>query len=110
MGYWNDSCCRDLTGVGRVLLRDDTVKNIRENIVLPDVKEGNDLLTNESIPKETPLASTTTTPSGGGDLLSFSEMNEIEGISPYITSNEDFYRMIQPFVYPQLNHRIGLSE
>ncbi|MBO54226.1 MAG: hypothetical protein CL886_01050 [Dehalococcoidia bacterium] len=82
-----------LTGVGRVLLRDDTVRNIRENIVLPDVKEGNDLLINESIPEETPLASTTTTPSGGGNLLSFSEMNEIEGISPYITSNEDFYRI-----------------
>ena len=81
-----------MTGVGRLLLKDDTVQNIRENIVLPDVKEKNKPRTGNGKTSESSSVGTTTPPEEPG-LLSFSEMNEIEGISPYITSNKDFYRI-----------------
>ena len=80
-----------MTGVGRLLLKDDTVQNIRQNIVLPDTEEKNDQRgSNNTTPESSSL---NTTPPEETGLLSFSEMNEIEGISPYITSNNDFYRI-----------------
>jgi len=81
-----------MTGVGRLLLKDDTVKNIRENIVLPDVEERNEQSGGSDATSESSSLDATTSPEETG-LLSFSEMNEIEGISPYITSNNDFYRI-----------------
>jgi DMSO/TMAO reductase YedYZ molybdopterin-dependent catalytic subunit len=81
-----------MTGVGRVLLKDDTIQSIRENIVLPDVEENNELLKSAGQISETsPIDATTFQEKT--DVLTFSEMNEIEGISPYITSNNDFYRI-----------------
>ncbi|MDP6965322.1 MAG: molybdopterin-dependent oxidoreductase [Acidimicrobiales bacterium] len=80
-----------MTGVGRLLLKDDTVQNIRESIVLPDTEEKNDQLGSNNTTSES--SSLNATPPEETDLLSFSEMNEIEGISPYITSNNDFYRI-----------------
>ena len=80
-----------MTGVGRLLLKDDTVQNIRENIVLPDTEEKNDQRGSNNTTSES--SSLNATPPEETGLLSFSEMNEIEGISPYITSNNDFYRI-----------------
>ena len=81
-----------MTGVGRVLLKDDTIQSIRENIVLPDVEENNELLKSAGQISETsPIDATTFQEKT--DVLTFSEMNEIEGISPYITSNNNFYRI-----------------
>jgi len=81
-----------MTGVGRLLLKDDTVQNIRENIVLPDVDEKNEQRVSSNATSESSSLDTAT-PTEETSLLSFSEMNEIEGISPYITSNNDFYRI-----------------
>ena len=81
-----------MTGVGRVLLKDDTIQSIRENIVLPDVEENNELLKSAGQISETSHIDATTFQEKT-DVLTFSEMNEIEGISPYITSNNDFYRI-----------------
>ena len=73
-------------------LKDDTVQSIREKIVLPIVEEKTSL--ENSIPTTTDLSSsTTTTLPDETDFLTFSEMNEIKGISPYITPNKDFYRI-----------------
>ena len=81
-----------MTGVGRLLLKDDTVQNIREKIVIPNIEEKNELQTSNDVTSD--LSSTATTiPSTETDFLTFSEMNAIEGISPYITSNDDFYRI-----------------
>ena len=81
-----------MTGAGRFLLKDDTVQSIREKIVLPIVEEKTSL--ENSIPTTTDLSSsTTTTLPDETDFLTFSEMNEIKGISPYITPNKDFYRI-----------------
>ena len=80
-----------MTGVGRLLLKDDTVQNIRESIVLPDTEEKNDQRGSNNTTSES--SSLNATPPEETGLLSFSEMNEIEGISPYITSNNDFYRI-----------------
>ena len=81
-----------MTGVGRLLLKDDTVQNIREKIVIPNIEEKNELQTSNEVTSD--LSSTATTiPSTETDFLTFSEMNAIEGISPYITSNDDFYRI-----------------
>ncbi len=80
-----------MTGVGRLLLKDDTVQNIRESIVLPNTEEKNDQRGSNNTTSES--SSLNATPPEETDLLSFSEMNEIEGISPYITSNNDFYRI-----------------
>ena len=81
-----------MTGVGRVLLKDDTIQSIRENIVLPDVKESNGLLPDDVPATEaTPVDATISQEEPS--ILTFSEMNEIDGISPYITSNNDFYRI-----------------
>ena len=81
-----------MTGVGRLLLKDDTVQNIRESIVIPNIEEKNELQTSNDVTSD--LSSTATTiPSTETDFLTFSEMNAIEGISPYITSNDDFYRI-----------------
>ena len=81
-----------MTGVGRVLLKDDTIQSIRENIVLPDVEENNELLKSAGQISETSHIDATTFQEKT-DVLTFSEMNEIEGISPYITSNNNFYRI-----------------
>ena len=81
-----------MTGVGRLLLKDDTVQNIREKIVIPNIEEKNEMQTSNDVTSD--LSSTATTiPSTETDFLTFSEMNAIEGISPYITSNDDFYRI-----------------
>ena len=81
-----------MTGAGRFLLKDDTVQSIREKIVLPIVEEKTSL--ENSIPTTTDLSSSaTTTLPDETDFLTFSEMNEIKGISPYITPNKDFYRI-----------------
>ena len=81
-----------MTGVGRLLLKDDTVQNIREKIVIPNIEEKNEMQTSNDVTSD--LSSTATTiPSTETDFLTFSEMNTIEGISPYITSNDDFYRI-----------------
>ena len=81
-----------MTGVGRLLLKDDTVQNIREMIVIPNIEEKNEMQTSNDVTSD--LSSTATTiPSTETDFLTFSEMNAIEGISPYITSNDDFYRI-----------------
>ena len=81
-----------MTGAGRFLLKDDTVQSIREKIVLPIVEEKTSL--ENSIPATTDLSSSaTTTLPDETDFLTFSEMNEIKGISPYITPNKDFYRI-----------------
>ena len=81
-----------MTGTGRFLLKDDTIQNIRENIVLPDIEEKTGLLKSDTTTPASPTPATTTLPDGK-DFFTFSEMNEIEGISPYITSNKDFYRI-----------------
>jgi len=81
-----------MTGVGRVLLKDDTIQSIRKNIVLPDVEEKNGLLADDGPTKESsPIDEAI--PQEQPGIFTFSEMNEIEGISPYITSNNDFYRI-----------------
>ncbi|MEC9034540.1 MAG: molybdopterin-dependent oxidoreductase [Actinomycetota bacterium] len=81
-----------MTGVGRLLLKDDKVQNIRANIILPDVKN-----TDKPIQSSNEVSDLSTTdviiPEEEATRLSFTEMNEIEGISPYITSNSDFYRI-----------------
>ena len=81
-----------MTGVGRVLLKDDKVQNIRANIVLPNIKN-----TDKPIQSSNEVSDSSTSdviiPEGEATRLSFTEMNEIEGISPYITSNSDFYRI-----------------
>ena len=81
-----------MTGVGRVLLKDDKVQNIRANIVLPDIKN-----TDKPIQSSNEVSDSSTSdviiPEEEATRLSFTEMNEIEGISPYITSNSDFYRI-----------------
>ena len=77
-----------MTGVGHFLLKDDTVQNIRENIVLPSIKGKEETHKSENM-----TSSSTITPSEETDLLSFSEINDIENISPYITANNDFYRI-----------------
>ena len=81
-----------MTGVGRILLKDDKVQNIRANIVLPDVKNTDKPIQNSN---EVSESSTTDAITSEEEVapLSFTEMNEIEGISPYITSNSDFYRI-----------------
>jgi len=81
-----------MTGVGRILLKDDKVQNIRANIVLPDVKNTDKPIQNSN---EVSESSTTDAITFEEEVapLSFTEMNEIEGISPYITSNSDFYRI-----------------
>ena len=81
-----------MTGTGRFLLKDDTIQNIRENIVLPDIEEKTGLLKSDTTTPASPTPATTTLPDEK-DFFTFSEMNEIEGISPYITSNKDFYRI-----------------
>ena len=81
-----------MTGTGRFLLKDDTIQNIRENIVLPDIEEKTGLLKSDTTTPASPTPATTTL-SDEKDFFTFSEMNEIEGISPYITSNKDFYRI-----------------
>ena len=81
-----------MTGTGRFLLKDDTIQNIRENIVLPDIEEKTGLLKSDTTTPDSPSPATTTLPDER-DFFTFSEMNEIEGISPYITSNKDFYRI-----------------
>ncbi len=81
-----------MTGTGRFLLKDDTIQNIRENIVLPDIEEKTGLLKSDTTTPASPAPATTTLPDEK-DFFTFSEMNEIEGISPYITSNKDFYRI-----------------
>ena len=81
-----------MTGTGRFLLKDDTIQNIRENIVLPDIEEKTGLLKIDTTTPDSPSPATTTLPDER-DFFTFSEMNEIEGISPYITSNKDFYRI-----------------
>ena len=81
-----------MTGVGRVLLKDDTIQSIRENIVLPDLEESNGLLPGGVPATEPPPVDGTISQEEPG-ILTFSEMNEIDGISPYITSNNDFYRI-----------------
>ena len=81
-----------MTGTGRFLLKDDTIQNIRENIVLPDIEEKTGLLKSDTTTPASPSPATTTLPDER-DFFTFSEMNEIEGISPYITSNKDFYRI-----------------
>ena len=81
-----------MTGTGRFLLKDDTIQNIRENIVLPDIEEKTGLLKSDTTTPDSPFPATTTLPDEK-DFFTFSEMNEIEGISPYITSNKDFYRI-----------------
>ncbi len=81
-----------MTGTGRFLLKDDTIQNIRENIVLPDIEEKTGLLKSDTTTPASPSPATTTLPDEK-DFFTFSEMNEIEGISPYITSNKDFYRI-----------------
>ena len=81
-----------MTGVGRILLKDDKVQNIRANIVLPDIKN-----TDKPIQSSNKVSESSTTDAITSEEevapLSFTEMNEIEGISPYITSNSDFYRI-----------------
>ena len=68
-----------MTGVGRLLLKDDTVQNIREKIVIPNIEEKNELQTSNDVTSD--LSSTATTiPSTETDFLTFSEMNAIEGI------------------------------
>ena len=74
-----------MTGVGHFLLKDDTVQNIRENIVLPSIKGKEETHKSENM-----TSSSTITSSEETDLLSFSEINDIENISPYITANNDF--------------------
>ncbi len=81
-----------MTGTGRFLLKDDTIQNIRENIVLPDIEEKTGLLKSDTTTPASPTPATKTLPDEK-DFFTFSEMNEIEGISPYITSNKDFYRI-----------------
>ena len=81
-----------MTGVGRLLLKDDTVQNIREKIVIPNIEEKNELQASNDATSDS-SSSATTIPSTETDFLTFSEMNAIEGISPYITSNDDFYRI-----------------
>ena len=81
-----------MTGTGRFLLKDDTIQNIRENIVLPDIEEKTGFLKSDTTTPASPTPATTTLPDEK-DFFTFSEMNEIEGISPYITSNKDFYRI-----------------
>ena len=81
-----------MTGTGRFLLKDETIQNIRENIVLPDIEEKTGLLKSDTTTPASPSPATTTLPDER-DFFTFSEMNEIEGISPYITSNKDFYRI-----------------
>ena len=81
-----------MTGTGRFLLKDDTIQNIRENIVLPDIEEKTGLLESDTTTPASPTPATKTLPDEK-DFFTFSEMNEIEGISPYITSNKDFYRI-----------------
>ena len=81
-----------MTGVGRLLLKDDTVQNIREKIVIPNIEEKNELQASNDATSDS-SSPATTIPSTETDFLTFSEMNAIEGISPYITSNDDFYRI-----------------
>ena len=81
-----------MTGAGRFLLKDDTVQSIREKIVLPTIEEKTSLENSASTSTDLSSSVTTTLPDET-DFLTFSEMNEIKGISPYITPNKDFYRI-----------------
>ena len=81
-----------MTGAGRFLLKDDTVQSIREKIVLPTIEEKTSLENSASTSTDSSSSVSTTLPNET-DFLTFSEMNEIKGISPYITPNKDFYRI-----------------
>ena len=82
-----------MTGFGRLVLKDETVRNIREKIVLPQTETKSGSVDTQSYTEVAGSSTTTTTPSSESNLLSFSEMNDIEGISSYITPNNEFYRI-----------------
>ncbi len=82
-----------MTGFGRLVLKDETVRNIREKIVLPQTETKSGSVDTQSYNEVAGSSTTTTTPSSESNLLSFSEMNDIEGISSYITPNNEFYRI-----------------
>ena len=92
LGYRYDGCCGKHDGFRATYLKDETVRNIREKIVLPQTETKSGSVDTQSTPKWRVQAQQLQ-PSSESNLLSFSEMNDIEGISSYITPNNEFYRI-----------------
>ena len=79
-----------ITGIGHFLIKDDGITVARKNLTLPKILKENTSTTNPQIDSSSSSTTSTTLPT---QELQSLNIQDVDGLSPYITPNNDFYRI-----------------
>ncbi|MEE2767660.1 MAG: molybdopterin-dependent oxidoreductase [Actinomycetota bacterium] len=86
-----------MTGVGRVVLSDESIQNARGRVVLPSATTTE----NTASPRRTPSANSAPPTTEAATVPP--EVAEVANLSPYITPNETFYRIDTALSVPMVD-------